>query len=266
MSLTAYLRGNAHLSLAEMTSNAEIIKIFILFIVTFFLLYLSFDFISRHLFKKDLFTDRKILYGMYFILPITLIAYSVYGLLPDKYPSFWYHLMIISLPLGLFRFGGEKIENFGFKKGNLKYGLLFIGFTLASMSIIVLLKVNIYNKIMTLNPDIFSFLFFDAIILAPLIEEPFMRYFQDKITYINDFLAIFFVAAIGTFIHIPRILQSPEFPQFVLPFLPTDPFGHIIQIFLLQVYLALIYDYTESVYFSIICHIILNIGSLLFLF
>lgn len=222
---------------------------------------LGLDYISRKLYKKDIFSIKymeALIYYWIMIVVIGLLIYNKFKLY--DYVSFWYHLLILFFPLFLIILNKENIKNLGFKIGNYKYGICVILFFTIFMILGNFLKANLLNKNVYFYHDFYSLYFIYIVFTGPITEELFLRYTQFKFSEINFLFGIFSSAVMGSLLHIPKFILYPN--EILFLYFITQQFDILLMflnIFIILIIIGIIYHKTNSIFYPIIFHSIYNL-------
>jgi len=195
---------------------------------------------------------------------IILIIYGVFLTFTRNYETFsaFYHLALLSFPLILIFSKKETCESLGFKKGNVRQGILWL-----SMILIFCIS-GAYFRAFLLHKSVslvfaFSFPFIMAITLSPISEEIFHRgLLQTKLEKIlGKTQGVVFPAILFALSHVPKLLFVKGYISVSAPLIPvlSNPIMNLFLFFGIGMIFGYIYQDTKSIYYAIVAHIFVNL-------
>ncbi len=179
---------------------------------------------------------------------VTLAVYAlILWLLPNVQAwaiSYGYHFVLLAFPLALLFVKWESVQSLGLVKGRWKFGLIASLATIAVIFVVYWLQ-NQQIVIPTLSHQLVS-----GISWAAVAEEISLRgYIQPKLeTRIGKWPGLLITALLFSILHLPKIFIS----QLADPTL-------LIDAFILGIVFGFIRNKTNSIYYSILCHVCGNL-------
>lgn len=207
------------------------------------------------------------------ILAYWIIILTIYGILlgwTRNYEtlSFFYHLALLFLPLALIFSKRESFGSLGFKKGDVKQGIICL------FCLFVALLGGIYFRAFLLDKTVSlvfncSILFILMTVLAPISEEMFHRgLLQTKFEKtLGATKGILLAAVFFALIHVPKLLFAKEYISTSTPLpIVSHPIIALFSFFLMGVMFGYIYKETKSINYAIGAHILVNLTLVVFIY
>jgi membrane protease YdiL (CAAX protease family) len=181
----------------------------------------------------------------------------------------FYHLALFSFPLILILSKKETYGGLGFKRGNIRQGILWLSL------ILIFLVGGTYFRAFLLGKGVdlvfaFSLPFVMTITLGPISEEMFHRgLLQTKLEKIlGETWGMVLPAILFALIHVPKLLFAKDYVSVSTPLLPalSNPIASLFLFFGLGMLFGYVYQSTKSIYYAITAHVFVNliIGILIF--
>lgn len=201
--------------------------------------------------------DKGFLYWVFSLAIYTLLIvyFKVYTSL-----SIVYHLTLLGFPLYvLFQSGKDEL---GCRSGNIKQGLFYLGLFSTFVVGGLVFRSQLLGKSLHLAVDFSSLALLNIVILAPISEELIHRgYLLPKLSTNtgSPTNGLVLSSAMFSLIHLPKLIFFPNKISFSsAPGFLGNPIYILFSFFALGMIFAFVYRETDSVYYPILIHLVIN--------